>query len=185
MSLRPGAALVDRAIYFLRYSAFLPKAAEEIASVSEIAADNAMYDSAVFRDSSPALSHGFWEVELHDALRAKGRGLLMVQGAAAEFGDSFPLSLISRHRFAHGRRYGEWRVRRHYASALRSVLATPLVPFILLQRIARRVMRSGSMRLSFVLASPLILWLAFCWAFGEAIGAMHATPLGATSANRD
>ena len=190
--LRSGASLVDRAIYFLRYSAFLPNAGEQIARVSEIAGDNAMYDRSIFDEHPSALNEGFWEVELHNTLRAKGNYLVMVQRAVAEFGDSFPLGMISRHRFAHGRRYGEWRVRQRMSSTWKVALAAPAVPFVLLQRIGRRVMRSGSNRVGFILASPVMFWLAACWAIGEAAGAIQsrgkarrATTLEATSANRD
>jgi glycosyltransferase involved in cell wall biosynthesis len=190
--IRERASLVDRAIYFLRYSAFMPRASDEVARVSEIAGDNAMYSRSALDEYPSAMSEGFWEVELHAALRAKGKYLVMVQRAAAEFGDSFTLGVISRHRFAHGRHYGEWRVRQQAESALRIALAAPLVPLVLLYRIAGRVMRSGSRRASFILASPVIFWLAACWAFGEAVGAIRSrrrarqtTTLEATSANRD
>lgn len=190
--LRSDASLVDQAVYFLRYSAFLPGTGRAVGKVLEIAGDNAMYRRSVFDDNRSKLTDGFWEVELHRALREKGRYLLMVQDSAVEFGASFPLALISRHRFEHGRRYGAWRVRQNLASPLRVAVAAPAVPLVLLLRIARRVLRGRLHRLRFALASPVIFWLAAAWAFGEALGAFQSrgtarqTPeLEAARAHRD
>lgn len=53
----------------------------------------------------------------------------------------------------------------------RIVLAAPVVPFVLLFRILRRVGKAGGDIGLVVKCSPLILWLAACWAAGEADGA--------------
>ena len=190
--LKSGASIVDRAIYYLRYSAFLPTDELAVAVVPEIPGDNAMYDRSVLDEHRSLLADGFWEVELHRALRAKGQTLVMVQSAAAEFGRSFPLAPISRHRFAHGRHFGAWRVREKADSASRIAFTAPAVPLVLLVRIARRVLRSGRSLPGFLIAAPLILWLAACWALGEAVGAMksragatHVTDLEGARAHRD
>jgi glycosyltransferase involved in cell wall biosynthesis len=174
VALRSDASLVDRAIYYLRYSAFLPTEAHTVDEVSEIAGDNAMYERSVFEEHQSLLAGGFSEVALHRAMRVKGQRLVMVQSATAEFGKSFPLALISRHRFAHGRHFGAWRVRQTGISASRIVVTAPAVPFLLLVRSARRVLRRGRDMPGFLMAVPLILWLAACWAVGEALGAMQS-----------
>lgn len=181
IELREGSSIIDRAIYFLRYSAFLPGTVTGTSRVQEIAGDNAMYTRAALDGHRSSLADGFWEVELHELLREEGQKLLMVQQATVRFGASFPLAVISRHRFAHGRRFGAWRVREKAASPLRVVLAAPLVPFVLLARVGARVARYGHHRLDFLVSSVVVLWLAGCWAVGEAAGAMEA---GASRANR-
>jgi glycosyltransferase involved in cell wall biosynthesis len=192
VALRTGASLVDRAIYYLRYSAFLPTGADTVAEVSEIAGDNAMYERSVFEEHQSLLAGGFSEVAMHRAMRAKGQRLVMVQSATAEFGNSFPFPLISRHRFAHGRDFAAWRVRQTGISASRIVVTAPVVPFVLLVRCARRVVRSGRDLPGFLMATPVILWLAACWAAGEALGAMRSRAgkvpvpdLGEARAHRD
>lgn len=172
--LRRSASVVDRAIYYLRYSAFLPTDALAVTEVSEIPGDNAMYDRSVFDEHCSLLADGFWEVELHRMMHAKGQTLVMVQSAAAQFGRSFPLALISRHRFAHGSHFGAWRVRENAESASRIAFTAPAVPLVLLVRSARRVLRSGGNLAGFLAAAPLILWLAACWALGEAVGALQS-----------
>jgi glycosyltransferase involved in cell wall biosynthesis len=172
-SLAANASLTDTAIYFLRYSAFLPSGKPEPVRARDIAGDNAMYlRSAIDRYAS--LDHGFWEVEFHDRVRASGGYLMMTDRAAVVFGNSFSIGEISRQRFRHGQHFGAWRVQSGSASRARVVVATPVVPFVLLARVTGRVLRSHANRLRFILSSPLILWLASCWAVGEAIGALNS-----------
>jgi hypothetical protein len=172
-SLDEGASVLDRAIYYLRYSAFLPGAHGASGAVNEIAADNSMYHRDALDLHSAVLADGLWEVELHHHLRAEGAKLTMVPRATIAFAKSFPASVISRHRFAHGKHFGRWRVNTG-ASATRIVLLAPLVPFALLARASRRVRAAEGD--SFRLAScfPVFLWLAACWAAGEAAGALSA-----------
>ncbi|HYN80285.1 MAG TPA: glycosyltransferase family 2 protein [Gemmatimonadaceae bacterium] len=173
IALGPGASLVHRAIYFLRYSAFMPSDGRAVVDVSEIAGDNAMYERSVFDEHRSSLADGLWEVEIHHALRAQGRRLVMAQSAGADLAGTFPLALITRYRFAHGRHYGAWRVRQKLVSASRIVVAAPAVPVLLLARTARRVIRSGSKLIGFFSATPIMFWLASSWAFGEAVGALR------------
>jgi hypothetical protein len=63
---------------------------------------------------------------------------------------------------------------RHVLSERRQVqlvVAAPLVPFVLLASVARRVVRARSHVLSFLTALGALLVLASAWAAGEAIGA--------------
>ncbi len=181
IELRRGSSMVDRAIYLLRYSAFLPAVESGVSRVLEIAGDNAMYTRAALERHDSTFGNGLWDVELNKLLREEGRELLMVQGAAVSFGASFPLAVVSRHRFAHGRHFGAWRVRENAVSPLRIVVTAPLVPFVLFARIGARVLRHGRHRLDFLVSSVFVLWLAACWAAGEAAGAMDA---GASHAHR-
>jgi glycosyltransferase involved in cell wall biosynthesis len=170
-SLDEGASLLDRAIYYLRYSAFLPGAHDAAPIVAEIAADNSMYRREAFDLHPAVLADGLWEVELHHHLRASGSRLTMVPRATIAFGKSFPLSVISRHRFAHGRHFGRWRVTMG-ARTWRILLLSPLVPFALLARASRRVRRAEGDTLRLAACFPIFLWLAACWAAGEAAGAL-------------
>jgi glycosyltransferase involved in cell wall biosynthesis len=173
-SLDDGASLLDRAIYYLRYSAFLPGAHDAEPIVAEIAADNSMYQREAL-DLDPAiLADGFWEVELHHHLRSAGSRLAMVPRATIAFAKSFPVSVISRHRFAHGRHFGRWRVKLG-ARPWKILLVSPLVPFALLARASRRVRRAEGDSLRLAACFPIFLWLAACWAAGEVAGAFSTT----------
>ena len=174
LALLTKASRLDAAIYFLRYSAFMPSRSDAVSIVHEIAGDNAMYSGDALRRHESTFAGGFWEPEFHKLLRAEGGQLAIVPRASAAFGRSFPLGVISRHRFSHGKRFGSWRVASAQMSAARVILAAPVVPFVLLVRIAARVMRNLSARRDFLGASPIVLWLAACWAAGEAVGAFEA-----------
>jgi hypothetical protein len=170
-ALGDDASLLDRAIYYLRYSAFLPGAHDGQPIVAEIAADNAMYRREAL-DLDPAmLVDGFWEIELHHHLRAAGSRLTMAPRATIAFAKSFPLSVISRHRFAHGRHFGRWRVKMG-ARPWRILLVSPLVPFALLARASRRVRRAEGDSFRLAACFPIFLLLAACWAAGEVAGAL-------------
>jgi glycosyltransferase involved in cell wall biosynthesis len=175
-ALDAGGSLVDAAIYFLRYSAFFPRTTTVSEHAPEISSDNSMYQRSALTKYAHAIDGGFWEVELHHALRADGARLAIVPDATILFAKSFPLSVISKHRFAHGKHFGQWRVSTG-TSALRIAAASPLVPFALLFRATRRVREARGNSMLLALCSPIFLWLAACWAAGEVAGALGQRPI--------
>jgi hypothetical protein len=175
-ALDEGASLTDAAIYFLRYNAFLPRSTTVSREVPQIAADNSMYDRSALTNHARSIADGFWEVELHRDLHADGNQLVIVPDATILFAKSFPLPVISRQRFAHGKHFGRWRVSSGM-SALRIAAISPLVPFALLFRAARRVRAARANFSLLALCSPIFLWLAACWAAGEVVGAIAAGPM--------
>ena len=174
IALSPSASTLDSAIYFIRYSAFLPTVDTGVTRAREIAGDNAMYRRDVLEKHATSFKDGFWEVEFHELLRSDGEFLTMCHGAPVVFGKSYPLDVICRHRMLHGRHFGAWRVRRRRAHAARIIGGAPFVPLVLLRRAAGRVWSRKEYRRRFVAASPLILRLASCWAMGEVLGAFDA-----------
>lgn len=172
LRLHPDATAVDAAIFFLRYSAFIE--GREDGPVADLAGDNSAYRRDMIPPSSWAIDTGFWELEVNRAIRSSGGSLAWVDSAVADFGMSFRLDSICRHRFAHGRLFGKARVRDGAASRLRIVLGSPLVPFVLAFRAATRVARIPSYRMRFVTALPSLLLIAGFWAAGEAVGALEA-----------
>lgn len=172
--LADDARIVDWAVFYLRYSAFLPSQLEDGPVAGEIAGDNAAYTRAALDRHAASLADGFWEVEFHRRLRADGGSLGATTLATATFIRSAPFWCIARHRYAHGRHFGASRVA-HGSSALRIVGAAPLVPLVLAWRAARRALREREHRRRFLLAMPLFLALAAAWAAGEAHGALART----------
>ena len=174
IALAPDASDVDAAIYFSRYSAFLPASFSGVTKVRDIAGDNAMYNGAVLRRHMASFIDGFWEVEFHEIIRKEGEYLVMSPAAPVTFGHAGPLHTISRQRFLHGRHFGAWRVARRRSDAARVIIGGPFVPLVLFQRIARRAWKSGADQKRFILASPLILRLTAQWSLGELLGAFDA-----------
>ncbi len=171
MRLAGDASLVDAAIFFLRYSAFLEGLPDGV--VRDIAGDNAAYVREKIPGSAWSREGGFWEVDVNREILAKGGSLRWASRAVAEFGHSFHMNSICRHRFAHGRLFGRSRASGGESGA-RIIAGAPAVPFVLLSRIAKRVARRPAYRREFVASIPAILALATCWASGEAAGAFDA-----------
>jgi hypothetical protein len=174
IQLASDATTTARAIFFLRYSAFLgaPDAARRV--VKDIAGDNAAYRrESLMRYGSYA--HGFWEVEAHHHLHADGETIAMIPGAAASFGGAPDALRFMRKRFAHGRHYGSWRVRLGGRTRWQMLLSAPLVPFVLLVRTARRASRfPGALSTLLGSAAPFLV-IASAWAAGEVAGAFRPT----------
>jgi glycosyltransferase involved in cell wall biosynthesis len=171
--LSPAVGTLDAAVYYLRYSAFTPNTLGKEGIAGEIAGDNAAYGREWLDRHADSLADGFWEVDFHRLVRADGGYLAAVPEAVVEFGRSFPMGTIARHRFAHGSHYGAARVHVGTRTAWQIVLAAPLVPFVLALRAAARVVRDRRSAARFVTALPCFLALATSWAFGEACGAIN------------
>jgi hypothetical protein len=171
LRLADDATAVDAAIFFLRYSAYLDDAPRP--EVRDIAGDNAAYMRATIPQSSWSRESGFWEHDVNRELLREGRKIAWAPGAVVQFGKSFSLASICRHRFEHGRLFGIAR-RRRGENRLRIFGASPAVPFVLLIRSWKRVSRFSPYRGKFIRSLPLILLIAFCWAIGEATGALEA-----------
>ena len=175
MVLADDARIVDWAVFYLRYSAFLPSQLPDGPVTGEIAGDNAAYAMTALTRHASSFSDGFWEVEFHRRLRADGGALQATSRATAVFSAASPFWCIARHRYAHGRHFGAARVG-HGSSVLRIVGAAPFVPPVLVWRAGRRALRERQHRLRFMLALPLLIALAAAWSAGEARGALSARP---------
>jgi glycosyltransferase involved in cell wall biosynthesis len=163
---------LDWAVFYLRYSAFMPEILGAGLVEGEIAGDNAAYVREALDRHAGSFEGGFWEIEFHRRLRADGGWIAAAPAALVEFGRSFPIGTILRHRFAHARRFGAWRVGDGTRAAWQVVAAAPLVPLMLAGRTGSRVVRTARGRWRFVVSLPWFFLLASAWAAGEAWGAV-------------
>lgn len=176
LALSPNSRLTDWAVFYLRYSAFLT-ASGGGSPVLEIAGDNAAYRRDALDRHAASFVNGFWEVDFHRRIRPEGARLTFAEGAVAAFGGTPSLLSFIRQRFAHGCHFGAWRVNIGSRPAWKIAVATPLVPPLLVTRIARRVLSRRSERMRFLLAFPALLALATAWASGETWGALSVRPV--------
>jgi hypothetical protein len=171
LDVRRGTSATGRATFYLRYSAWL---SVPDGPATEIAGDNAAYDHESLRAVRDPGEGPFWEVEAHARFRATGRRLVIHPGATARFTDDTALSTMAARRFTHGRHSGAFRVRSGIRTPWQMVLGAPVVPFILLGRVARRVTRAPGHMVGFLTSLGAFLVLATAWAAGEAIGGFTA-----------
>lgn len=174
-----GITALDRAIYYLRYSAFMPETLGDGRTSGEIAGDNAMYARDWLDRFAGTMADGFWEVDFHRHVRGAGGWLVAVPTAVIAFSRSFPAATILRHRFHHGAQFGAGRVAGGTRSVWQVVLAAPLVPLVLAVRVARRVIGIPWERWPFATALLWFMMLGAAWAAGEAWGAITGGPRAA------
>jgi len=113
---------------------------------------------------------GFWEPEIHALLRERGGRLLCTPEAVVRYQGCARAGEFARQRLAHGRRFGQDRIRR-LPQPFRVLLlaAWPLTPVAFLARICRDALAAGS-GASLIGALPALLWFLGFWSAGELLG---------------
>jgi glycosyl transferase family 2 len=165
----PGLAPWERAVYLLRYVNYLRPLGDP--GRAEPPGDNAAYRRDRLSGLESLWEHGFWEVEIHRALRARGERLAMAEDAVVEFRGGTGLASLLRQRHAHARVYGASRARRFgTASRLAHIIAAPAVPAVMLRRIVAALATRGQSPVAWLPALPHLLPLLAAWSLGEARG---------------
>ena len=174
----PGAGLssVDRAVALLRYANYFPPLPGRAAI--EPPGDNALYRRDQLIRVRSSWADGFWEAEVHRALRDEGESLAMAEGAVVDFEGGDGLRAMIGQRFRHARRYAAGRSS-GLGPAARSirVAASPLVPPLLGWRIARSLRDREIGLAPWLAAGPAWLALATSWAIGEVLGTWVGGPV--------
>ena len=172
--LERSASVLDAAVFFLRYSAFLNERCPPSSHTAAIAGDNSAYSRLALERGGWTREAGFWEVEVNELLIDRGDALAWVPEAVMQFRSAGSMSVLSQRRFLHGKLFGISRTKTRGESSLRIVLAAPLVPLVMLARAARLAWPNREYRRRLLAASPAFAWLSACWALGEAVGAIGA-----------
>jgi hypothetical protein len=160
---------VSKAIFLLRYSNYLPPLIDP--ARVEPPGDNAVYRRDRLEGLESLWEEGFWEVEIHRALRARGERTAMAEGGVVEHHGEGRLRELLQRRYAHGRRYGASRAKDlGPAQRLLRIVALPLVPLVLLGRIARALWSRDQSLVPWLPALPALLPLLAAWSLGEALG---------------
>jgi hypothetical protein len=165
----PGLSSTDRAVALLRYSRYFPPL--PASTRAEPAGDNAVYRRDRLVEVESAWSDGFWEVEVHRALRDRGETLALADRAVATFEGGSRLLAMAGQRARHALIYGAGRSRGLTTLAkVARFLASPLVPPLLCGRIAANLRSRGIALAPWTPALPSLGVLASAWAVGEAVG---------------
>lgn len=166
---RPDANLANWAIYFCRYSRYMLPFPDE--TVEEIAGDNASYKRSALERHPDTWEDGFWEPDVHAALREEGHTLRRIPSIVVYHEHSFDVLGFVQNRFLHGRQHGQSRA--ESASLFRRailVARSPLVPFVLLGRVARHVLKRRRHVGVFLASLPILAVFYLCWTTGEVAG---------------
>jgi hypothetical protein len=158
------------AIYLSEYATYAPPlSAGEVAT---LLAANTAYDRSALLDCQAVWRDGFFDNEVHDALKAAGYILYIEPQAVVESHLDFSLSSAVAHLYAGGQRFGAYRI--SGASPLQKLLwkvAVPGVPLVLMARLLRSLILRRLMGVAMLLRSlPYCLLLCLAWASGEARG---------------
>jgi hypothetical protein len=180
----PKLSRIDRAVALLRYSTYFPPLS--VGKEPEPPGDNSLYRRDRLDEVEQSWADGFWEVEVHQALRQRGITLAMAGSAVATFDGGSRWRVIAGQRTRHARRYGAIRSKSlNPFTRFLKVMASPLVPPLLCLRILWRL-RSKKMGLfPWISAGPDVMLLASFWAFGEALGTWQGSPVVPDNSRHD
>ena len=174
--IEPGNHLspTDRAVALLRYAGYFPTRPD--AGSVEPPGDNALYRRDRLIDVAESWADGFWENDVHRALRAQGEILAMAGSAVVSFQGGIGLGAMVLQRFAHARCYGKGRSKRmSLVSRLARAACWPLVPPLLAGRIVGSLRTRRMSLRPWLPALPGLVLLASAWAIGEAVGMVGGT----------
>ncbi|HYN80298.1 MAG TPA: glycosyltransferase [Gemmatimonadaceae bacterium] len=151
---------------FYRYQAPLTAGIADSLSVCNVA-----YRRSNLESLDEPWDTSFHETRIHTALARQGAPLWMEPRASVRAGRRVHRSDALRERYSFGRYYGCRRIEPpHDGSRLRLLIASPLLPLLLIARMARASARDDRRARRFLRSLPDIAALVLAWSIGEALG---------------
>lgn len=161
--------IIDWAVYFCRYSQYMLPFSEGF--VAEIPGDNASYKRVHLDRCRHAWRNGFWEPAVHAELKKAGLKLLLTPLIIVYHKRSFGFWEFMKQRFQHGMAFGIWRVSQLAGpKQVFYIIFSPMIPLILLARIARQVMVKRRHWEQFLVSLPFLVPFLLAWSIGELVG---------------
>lgn len=164
--------LVDRAIYLLEYSSFIPPASNS--AVQDLAASNVSYKRASLATLPPDLMReGYWETIVHREIVRNGGEVRSIATLRVAQGKENSFAETWRRRYRYGRAFSARRCRD--ASLLWRVLyagGAALLPAVFVWRTAKRTLRHEGYLGEFMVTLPLIVVFSLAASVGELTGAI-------------
>ncbi|NUN67331.1 glycosyltransferase (plasmid) [Pseudanabaena biceps] len=162
-------SLKDWAVYFTRYSAFIPPVIAGIAP--EIAGDNAAYRKVALEKCWKNSDQGFWETLFHHELRQQGETLNLSPTIEVRLGETDNPWYFCQSRFRHGYHYGSTRPETSGLGRLIRIIAAPaLMPFLIMRIGIRIAKQRPDWLLIYTLALPWLVTFLSAWSLGEVKG---------------
>ncbi len=172
------------ALYFVEYGYYTsPQPDGAVPVVSGI---NVAYDHELLNTCRETWAVRFRENEVHEVLCRRGESLYMANDAKVQSYLGMSFGVAMKHLLGGGRHYGFYRRKQSpMVKRVALVLASPLVFFVLLARIARRAVKSDmAMAPQLIYCGPFLACLLCAWSLGEAIGYIGPKPSKIESAEK-
>lgn len=161
--------IVSWAVYFCRYSRYMLPFSQK--NVDDFAADNASYKRTSLAEIDQSLEGGFWEVFVHKEMVIKKMQLILRPEIIVYHQKSFTFFDFMAQRFWHGRQFGKTRIAEiPFLNRVFFLLGSPLIPFIYLYRISKRVFSKQRNIGKYLLSLPILFLFLIAWSVGELSG---------------
>jgi hypothetical protein len=161
--------LRDWVVYFLEYNGSLPPAPD--CETPDLNDANIVYRRDLLLRHVALLDDGYWPMHLHPALVAEGARMRSVPGMVVHHRGPFDYGYYLGQRFLFSRAFAGVRARSQPAwRRIAYLLAAPLIPALLLVRMALRVWRKRCRVGKFVLSTPLLVTALVVLVAGEWLG---------------
>jgi len=169
MANAPTSGPVAWAAYLADYGFYSYARPLEPRSPPLLTAANIAYARRVVADAADWSLQGAWENVVHDRLAQHGAVLHFAPGARVFHDHEYRLGSFWLDRYEHGWDYARARLTEEGGRGRwLHLLAAPILPVVLLRRIARAA--GGENRAAFLRALPATVFLLYGWAAGEAVG---------------
>ena len=161
--------LRDWVVYFLEYHGALPPAPQ--GATENLNDANIAYPRALLIEHIGLLDDGYWPMTLHPTLLGKGSTLLSVPDMVVHHRGPFNFGYYLGQRFLFSRAYAGVRAQKQsVVRRLAYIVLAPVVPFMMLARIASIVLAKGRNVGRFVAALPLLSVSLVVMVAGEWLG---------------
>ena len=159
--------LRDWVVYFCEYNNYLPPWRN--GEWHDLGSANIAYSRAVLMKYRDLLGAGYWEAALHPRLLADGVKFRAVPEMVVHHRGPFDYGYYLQQRYWFSRAFAGAR-QLPAAHKIAYFLAAPLVPFLLLARMAQRVWRRHCRVEKFAQSLPLLIPALFVYVAGEFVG---------------
>jgi glycosyltransferase involved in cell wall biosynthesis len=163
--------LRDWLVYFVEYNGALPPvSAGETLDLNDA---NIAYPRALLLKYKHLLDDGYWPMSLHPTLAAEGEKFLSVPEMVVYHRGPFDFFYYLHQRFLFSRAFAGVRAQKQSAARrIAYLLAAPIVPVMLIARMARTVLAKGRRVPEFIKTLPLIVPAVTVLVAGEWIGCL-------------
>jgi glycosyltransferase involved in cell wall biosynthesis len=163
--------LRDWVVYFLEYNTALPPAPR--GETDELNDANVVYRRQVLLDHLDLLDEGYWSMTLNPILVAKATKLHSAPEMVVYHNGPFEFGYYLHQRFLFSRAFAGVRAQAEpTARRVAYLLGAPLIPLVLLGRMAKRILQKRHRVGRFVQALPLIVPALVVMVAGEWVGCL-------------